>query len=385
VSTEHASLSGLTRRRFVGRSFGAAMAIGGSSGLLAACGGGSGGGKSVTVVSWVAYLSPEIKRRFTKDTGLTIRGVPAESDQDMFTKLRAGGGKQYDIVFANCGWCPLYEKSGLTTAFELDEIKGSSDLFPIFTENTELPYFSGPGKVLMYPNMWGALGLAWNVSVAYQPPEPYSWNALWDPKIPKGKVMMSGAGEDFLATAGLALGVPRDRVYSMKGAELKAAEEKLKQLMPFQWNKSVDPDFRTAIRTERAWIGEATTLGSAPILNQEAGKTVAKVTIPKEGSLGWIDGPQLVKGAKSRANAITFMEWFGNNPWLQDYLFDQYSNAQTNQKQVERVLASDPKRRMRAEQVEAGKPDVAGQLAYQRQPDDPAAWTAAYDRVLAAA
>lgn len=373
----------VTRRRFIGRSAGMALALGSTSAFLAACGGG--GSDSVTVLSWVAYVTPDIQRQFKKDTGITLRGVPAESDQDMFTKVKAGGGSQYDIVMANCGWCPLYHKSGLTEPFALDDIKGSDQLFPNFATNKDLPYVLPDGKVLLYPNMWGALGLAWNTSVAYQPPQPYSWNDLWSPQVPTGKVMLAGAGEDFLATAGLALGFPRDHVYSMTPDQLSQAEDYLKKLMPFQWNKSVDPDFRAAIRTKRAWIGLATTLGSAPILNAEAGHTVAKVVIPKEGSLGWIDGPQLVKGSKRRANAIKFIEWFGSNEWVQNYLFDQYSNAQTNKTQTERVLNGAADRRTRALQVQANHPEVAQQLAYQRQPDDPQAWTAAYDRVLAAA
>ncbi|HKG39319.1 MAG TPA: PotD/PotF family extracellular solute-binding protein [Conexibacter sp.] len=338
----------------------------------------------MTVLSWVAYVTPDIQRQFKKDTGITLRGVPAESDQDMFTKVKAGGGGQYDIVMANCGWCPLYYDNGLTEPFDLSEVRGSDQLYPDFVEGRDLPYVRPDGKVLIYPNMWGALGLAWNTSVDYQPEQPYSWNALWSDQVPEGKVMMAGAGEDFLATAGLALGVDRNAVYSMRGAELRRAEEKLKQLMPFQWNRSVDPDFRSAIRSERAWIGESTTLGSAPILNAEAGREIAKVVIPEEGSLGWIDGPQLVKGAKRRANALKFMEWFGTNQWCQDYLFDEYSNAQCNKAQVDRVLNSRPDRATRAEQVQANHPEVAKQLAFQRQPDDLQAWTAAYDRVLAA-
>jgi|SRR5215218_417033 len=377
--------SPLTRRRFIGRSAGAALAIGSTSAFLAACGGSGGGGDdSVTVLSWVAYVTPDIQRQFKKDTGITLRGVPAESDQDMFTKVKAGGGGQYDIVMANCGWCPLYYDNGLTEPFDLSEVRGSDQLYPDFVEGRDLPYVRPDGKVLIYPNMWGALGLAWNTSVDYQPEQPYSWNALWSDQVPEGKVMMAGAGEDFLATAGLALGVDRNAVYSMRGAELRRAEEKLKQLMPFQWNRSVDPDFRSAIRSERAWIGESTTLGSAPILNAEAGREIAKVVIPEEGSLGWIDGPQLVKGAKRRANALKFMEWFGTNQWCQDYLFDEYSNAQCNKAQVDRVLNSRPDRATRAEQVQANHPEVAKQLAFQRQPDDLQAWTAAYDRVLAA-
>ena len=78
--------AGISRRAFVG-SAGAALAIGGLSDVLvssrAASQTGSG---TVVVMAWENYVHPEIQKRFQAATGITMRGIPADSDQDMFTK-----------------------------------------------------------------------------------------------------------------------------------------------------------------------------------------------------------------------------------------------------------------------------------------------------------
>ncbi len=135
--------------------------------MLAACGGSSSGervrGHHVVAAG---HLTDEIIQAFQESTGIRLRGVPAEIDQDMFSKIQAGGGAQYDIVFANCGWSPTYHANDLIEVIDLAEIRFGKGPVSGFREDTSLPYVIEPRKVLMYPNMWAALGLGWNSTVA---------------------------------------------------------------------------------------------------------------------------------------------------------------------------------------------------------------------------
>ena len=60
-----------------------------------------------------------------RTAGAKEGNVAAESDQDMFSKIKAGGGSQYDIVFGNCGWAPTYYENDLTEVLDLAEIPAS--------------------------------------------------------------------------------------------------------------------------------------------------------------------------------------------------------------------------------------------------------------------
>lgn len=383
--------TGLSRRKFLGLSAGAALAAAAGSSLLTACGsssspGSSGGGDKgeVVVMGWENYVDPEIQKRFEAKTGIKMRAVTGQSDQDMFTKLKAGGGGQYDIVFANCGFCPTYYKNGLTEALDLSQISISGDLQPIFKENTDFPYVIEKNKTLLYPSMWAAFGLVWNTKY-FNPTSPVSWNDLWDTSIPKGKTIVQGAGDDFLSLAGLANGVARKDIYSMTGTTLDAAVQRLIQLKPFQISESSDQVTADAIRTGKAYAGQATSLGLAYRINQKAGSEVAKIELPKEGALGWVDGPQLVKGAKNRDNAIKFIEFLLGDPDMQDWLWKANVYGMASKVTSDRIVAGGTAMNADVYKSLGGDhPELATTLVFQGPPDNPAEWAAAYDKVLAA-
>jgi spermidine/putrescine transport system substrate-binding protein len=379
MSEEARGTRGLTRRLFIGRSAGTALTVGGLGSFIAACGGGSSKGE-VVVMAWENYVDPEIQSRFNKATGIKMRGVAAESDQDMFTKLKAGGGKQYDVVFANCGFSPLYYKNGLTEALDLSEVSSAKNLWPVFKENTTFPYVVEPNKVMLYPSMWASFGIVWNTDKA-QVAAPYSWKALWD--APKGKVIMQGAGDDFLSLAGLALGVPREKIYSMTGPTLQKAADYLAKLKPFQISKSSDQVTADAIRTGKAYVGQATSLGLAYRINQKAGKELAKIELPEEGALGWVDGPQLVKGAKNRANAIKFIEFLTGDPAMQDWLWKANRFGMASKTTSEQIMGGASADASVYKSLGGGQPQLSEKLVFQGPPDKPQEWTAAYDQVVA--
>ena len=183
--------------------------------------------------------------------------------------------------------------------------------------------------------MWASFGNCWNID-QFKVPAPYSWKSLWD--APKGKVILQGAGDDFLALAGLALGVPRSEIYSMTGPTLKKAADYLRQLKPFQISNSSDLVTADAIRTGKAVVGQATSLGLAYRINEKAGKHVADIKLPKEGALGWVDGPQLVKGAKNRDNALKFIDFLMGDPAMQDWLWQSNVFGMASQTTSERIM-----------------------------------------------
>lgn len=379
--------TGLTRRGFLARSAATALAVGAGGSLLAACsdddGGSSGGDKGeVVVMGWTVYLTPEIQKAFQTATGITLKAVAAPDDQTMFTKVKAGGGGQYDVVFANCGWAPIYHKNDLIEVLDLADIPAAADLWPQFKQDPKLPYIVEPNKALLYPNMWGSTAMMWNTQAEWQPKEPYSWNDLWD--APSGKVMLHGAPEDFIAMAGMALGVPREEIYAMNGDTLQKAAKKLGELKPFQISPNSDSVTASTIASGKADIAFASSLGVAFKANSEygKGKEVVRSVVPTEGALGWVDGPQLIKGAKNRDNALAFINFFGGDANNQKYLWDQYFFAQCSQKSTERTMAANDKGTETAKAIGADRPELAADLLMLAPPDDAAAWTKAYDNVI---
>jgi spermidine/putrescine-binding protein len=117
--------SGMTRRRFIRLSGGAALSIGGIGNLLAAgCGGSSSEevedkGK-VVVLSWGdPQLASLIGKAFKKETGIELVMVPGANDNDFYNKVSLGGPGTYDCLHTNVGYVQKYVKAGLIEQLDI--------------------------------------------------------------------------------------------------------------------------------------------------------------------------------------------------------------------------------------------------------------------------
>jgi spermidine/putrescine transport system substrate-binding protein len=169
----------------------------------------------------------------------------------------------------------------------------------------------------------------------------------------------------------------------MTGPTLQKAADYLAKLKPFQISKSSDQVTADAIRTGKAYIGQATSLGLAYRINQKAGKELAKIQLPEEGALGWVDGPQLVKGAKNRANAIKFIEFLTGDPAMQDWLWKANRFGMASKTTSETIIGGPAADANVYKSLGGGEPALSEKLVFQGPPNNPQEWTAAYDQVVA--
>ena len=377
---------GHTRRTFIGRSAGMALAVGGSSAFLAACGGSSGDSKDeVVVLTFVSYADADIKRLWAEaNPDITMRAVPAADDSELLIKLKAGGAADYDVVWCDFGYAPAFNATGLIELMDLNEIKAAEDLYPEFREDVEaFPYLVEPNKAIGFPGQWAATSMTYNTKVDFQPAAPYSWNQLWDPAVPENATGFQGTAPDgIIATAGLAKGYTPREVYNLAGTDLQGVADYLKELKPFRLVES-DPGMRNAIRKEEVWLGLTATTGFADKINQEAGEDIAASVVPEEGSLGFIDGPMLVKDAKNRDNALTYVNWFMSDQKLRDYLLDAYRAAPCSKTTVERFVAAGGEQAHLVEILKGAEPDIAAKITQVQAPKDPKAYAAAWDEINA--
>ncbi|MCB8883140.1 extracellular solute-binding protein [Acidisoma cellulosilytica] len=338
----------------------------------------------VVVLGWVPYWPPEAAALLKKKTGLTLRILGVDTDQEMFTKLKAGGAGQYDLVYANAGWTPLYHKFGLIEPIDPSEIPANTNLYPEFLTTASLPYVADPGKsLLFYPNMWSPLAMVWLPAIVKPEGEP-SWTMFWDKSVPKGSVILAGGdGDDFLAIGGLARGVPREQVYAMTPGQLKDVVASMRKLKPFQIVVGAEPEFRARFRRGDATIGLASQIGAAALINAEAKKDIAEAAIPKEGSIGWVDGVMLVKGTKNRANAMKFLNFIGSDVDYGKIIFAATGGSPCSKTVTEALLAEGGDTAQMVKTIQADKPSVAAQIVMQAPPADPNAYAQAWDDVMA--
>lgn len=380
------SAASFSRRHFLATygsaaiGLGAAGAVAGCASSPAASGAKPSDKGEVVVITWGDPQKAKLLgAAFKEATGITLRLVPGDNSADFYSKVKAGGPGQYDVVISNVGFVPLYEQAGLVETLNLKDFSAAEELYPQFRTDTRFQYLKAPDQSLAFPNQWGAYGMTYLTSSSVRTNGPISWEALW--RAPRGKVMLSSYYVNNLALAGRMIGLSWDEVFAMEGAALEKAKQRLIALKPFQNPTSGETQINDFV-TKTVDVGLVYSLGFGTTVNRKAGSDIAKSVVPVEGVFGALDGQMLLKGARNRSNALEWINFCGGKQ-AQLIFWDLDRSPTSNRAATEAIIA---KGGLDAEDLKAqqgDRPDIAAGMAQQRQPDHPEAWNTAWDHVIA--
>lgn len=139
---------------------------------------------TMTWMGWQGYETPIKAGTFLKDNDIDFQPTFIASNEEIITKLQAGGIGKTDIITMYFGYLPLMAESGLLEEIDPAKIPLFGDLIPQFTGNEAI---RKDGKLYGVPWNWGSLPLMYDPEQVKTPPE--SWLDLLKPEF-KGKVAM---------------------------------------------------------------------------------------------------------------------------------------------------------------------------------------------------
>lgn len=139
---------------------------------------------TMTWMGWQGYETPIKAGTFLKDNDIDFQPTFIASNEEIITKLQAGGIGKTDIITMYFGYLPLMAEGGLLEPIDPAQIPLFSDLIPQFTGNEAI---RKDGKLYGVPWNWGSLPLMYDPEAVTSPPE--SWRDLLKPEF-KGKVAM---------------------------------------------------------------------------------------------------------------------------------------------------------------------------------------------------
>ncbi len=305
-----AEANGISRRQFLAAA-GAAGAVVGLGGVLAACGGGgtataapsaSGGGGTATGtfnwMTWSDHWYQEQLDAITAAIKITPKTTDLSDNADGFSKLKEGGSS-LDLISGDALWVPRYYEDGLIEAWDINELAVSKQLYSIARE---FDIWTTPAGYLGYPFGWSP------VQIYYDPakvsPAPDSWEVLFDPKYAK-KVIVEDQPVEIMAYMGKATGAKDP--YNMTEAELSTAKDAAMKLKPNVVKLAPqNNDTIAALVSGEAWLGTSN-LGTEERV-KEAGGPELKVFTPKEGTIGWMDAEMIITGGPGNALIMPFLE-----------------------------------------------------------------------------
>jgi spermidine/putrescine-binding protein len=293
--------SAMTRRRLL------RVTATGVVGLyVAGCGsaasesGGDGGSGGTTTLTWLTwddhYLSNQLSN-VAKTQGIKVQPQLFADNSDAYLKIKQTNG-QFDMVSGDALWVPKYRKDGLTKSFDINGIDAASQLYSIARE---FPFWRDGSDYDAYPVGWSTQQLYYNPK--YVTTAPDSWHALAEPKY-KDHIVMLNSPSDMMAIGGLATGARHP--YDMTAAEIGSAKHYLASIKPNVLKlASQSGETVNALVDGSAWIA-LNNLGTDVLVKHAGGPTV-KPAAPKEGTIGFIDGEQIVAASSKAEQVLQFL------------------------------------------------------------------------------
>jgi len=240
------------------------------------------------ILTWEGYTDPSFVSIFENASGCKVTSTFAGSTDEFAAKLAAGGAGNYDLSATGIDATHVINDMGIVEPIDVSRIERWNEVYDFLREH---PGVNAGGTILALPWAWGVDLLMYRTDMIAA--EPTSVAALWDP-AQQGKVSMWD-DKSTLYWGALALYGKGFDVYTMTDDQLGAVKQKLieqKPLIRQYWataGELVDLYAKGEVWISNTWGGYQSALLA------EQGIPV-KEFAPEEGSFGWVDNWQVIKG-----------------------------------------------------------------------------------------
>jgi spermidine/putrescine-binding protein len=237
---------------------------------------------TMTWMGWQGYETPIKAGTFLKDNDIDFQPTFIASNEEIISKLQAGGVGKTDIITMYFGYLPLMADGGLLEPVDPAKIAQFGDLIPQFTGNDAI---RKDGQLYGVPWNWGSLPLMYDPAAV--PTAPESWMDLMKPEFTKKVAMVDDPLGNLLIWGTVVTGKPMGTLLTrdeMKKVIDTLIEIKTKQARAFfaSYGDMADAFARNEV-TASAIGWEAVAVWA-----KAKGKEI-KYTIPKEGTGMFMD------------------------------------------------------------------------------------------------
>jgi spermidine/putrescine-binding protein len=290
-ASDAALFHAMNRRRFLGTTA--------AAGGLAAIGSAARAETTVNWVGWQGYDEPLKAGSFLADNGAALATTYINSNEEVITRLQAGGAGQIDLVTVYFGHIPLMTGAGLLEPIDPATVPGMADVFPEFLN---VDAIRADGQLYAVPFTWGTLSMVYDPA-AIAP--PVSWRDVLSDDV-KGRVAMVDDMMGLLSTwAPIATGTatPTRLTQSQFDATIDlliTIKRDHARTFSASYGEAVDLFARGEVVTSA--IGWDAMVGFAA----DKGK-VLDFVLPTEGAMAFMDTVAIPVGAPNRDLALAMI------------------------------------------------------------------------------
>jgi len=267
--------------------------------------------KVVNVYNWSDYIGATVNHDFTAKTGIAVQYDVFDSAETVTTKLLTGN-TGYDVVVTSGGF--LVDQVGAGVFMKLDKAK-LPNLTNLDPDMTRAAAAFDPGNQYSVPYFWGTTGIGYNIDKIKEraPDAPVDSLAMvldpkWAAKFKDCGIAILDAGDQILPITLNYLGLDP---HSKNPDDYAKAAETLKAIRPyvryFHSSQYVSDIANGEICLSIGWSGDFFIAKARAA--EAGGKVHIGYSIPKEGTMVWIDNLAIPKDAPHPENALAYINY----------------------------------------------------------------------------
>lgn len=260
---------------------------------------------TVRLLNWPDYIEPSVLLDFERETGIRVVYDIFAGNDDLQTKLGAGG-TPYDVVFPTANAVPAMVAKGLLGKLDKANLKNLANIDP--RVDATLRSWDKDGAYSL-PYMWYTVGIAWNPKLtakAYPGHAMDSLTSVFDPEIARHfqscGVGVVDSASDVLPLAAMAGGVSKWDSKKSLAAATKVIDGITGIVKIIPTDQFVDSLANGKICLAIGFSGDAV---------QAQAKTRGNIEyrVPSDGGLLAIDAMAVPANAKNRREAHLFIDY----------------------------------------------------------------------------
>jgi len=281
--------SQITRRDFLKMTTLAGIGVAATAcGISPKSTGGNIKGITINYLGWEGYDYEKALVPLTEPNKIVVSSTYGGSNDEIFSKLKAGGSGQYDVVSIYHGTVDSMIENNLIQPVDTDRLTNWGDIMDAFKNQ---PWGTSGGKRYNVPFTHGNTPNAYNPK--FVPNGIESWNDLKKPEF-KDKIVILDEALQELDIALIASGADVSRLVTKD--ELNKAME---WYLPVKANaRALVPSYgemADVMAREEAWLSSGTWVAIIGWAKEKG--TVLDWKVPSEGTYGWCDNYVIPVGA----------------------------------------------------------------------------------------
>ncbi|MCV2350490.1 extracellular solute-binding protein [Paucibacter sp. Y2R2-4] len=241
-------------------------------------------GTRLRVLAWPGYAEPEVVKRFEQRSGAQVALTVIDSDVDLWQKMTARQGRDFDVFAVNTAELRRYVRQDLLAEIKPSLIPNLAKQLPRFRSGSALAGLSVDGSRYGVPFTFAEMGLIYDRSRVQEAPDSIA--ALWDPRY-RGRVIAYNGGTHNFTLAAQSLGLPKP--FELSVQQWRASIERLIALRRNAGGFYTRPEESVALFKRRQAALMLANFGRQQLLQLRAAGVDAAYAIPKEGALAWLD------------------------------------------------------------------------------------------------